>query len=57
MTIPDVEEVADEYFGAERLQRIGALVDLAHKSADRNFPRQQQFGDVPAGLALGAAGR
>ena len=53
----NVEEVADKDFSAERFQAIGAFVDLAHESADAGAAFKQHLGDVPAGSALGAAGR
>ena len=53
----DVEEVADNNFSAERFQAIGAFVALAHESADAGTAFKQHLGDMPAGSALGAAGR
>ena len=35
---------------------LRALVDLVHEGAHGNAAREQHFGDVPAGLALPAAG-
>jgi hypothetical protein len=54
---PDIEEIADEDFGAQRFQPVGAFVDLAYKSADANTAFEQHFGNMPAGPALGATGR
>jgi len=53
----DVEEIALENFGAECAELVGAIVDRAHKGAHGNAALEQHFGDVPAGLALAAAGR
>jgi beta-glucosidase-like glycosyl hydrolase len=52
----DVEEIALKDLGAERAQRLGAVVDGADKGAHGNAALEQHFGDVPAGLALAAAG-
>src|SRR5712664_1646556 len=53
----DVEEVAFEYFGAERAQLVGTFVDLVDEGANRNSALKQHFGYMPSGLALPAAGR
>src|SRR5712664_874637 len=53
----DVEEVAFEYFGAERAQLVGTLIDLVDEGANRNSALKQHFGYMPSGLALPAAGR
>jgi hypothetical protein len=53
----DVKEVAGEYFRPEGFQPVRAFVDPANQGADRDISLKQHFGDVPAGLALGAPGR
>ena len=54
---PDIEEIADEDFSAERFQAIGAFVDLAYESADADVTLEQHFSNMPACPALRAAGR